>query len=117
MSTINDDGELGSVILDLELEMERMEQCRDQLGNVILELDHCEQCCATCKKKKAPDNEIELCKCRRCQVVYYCDIACQKKNWVEHKEFCNSIRKFRNITYSGLKELISYISNLNLSDP
>lgn len=55
MSTLNDDGQLGSVILKLE----RMEQCCDQLRNVMLEMEQCEQCCATCKnkKKKAPDTE------------------------------------------------------------
>jgi hypothetical protein len=67
MSTLNDDGQLGSEILELEW----MELRCDQLRNAMLESEQCEQCCATCKKKKAPANEMELFKCGRCQVVYY----------------------------------------------
>lgn len=33
-------------------------------------------------------------RCSQCQVMYYCDKDCQKKNWQEHKSICKEIREF-----------------------
>jgi hypothetical protein len=117
MSTLNDDVQLATMILEFELQLKHRKQCCDQLRNMMHEMEKCEQCCASCMKKKAPDNKTELFKCGRCQIVYYCDIACQKKHWVEHKEGCNTMRKFRKIPDSGSKDLLSYLSNLDIPDP
>lgn len=37
--------------------------------------------CATCRK-------IATLRCGRCEIVFYCDKACQKKVWKEHKLVC-----------------------------
>ena len=41
--------------------------------------------CATCGKARTPTNKLSRCKCR---AVYYCNDACQKDDWKNHKTFC-----------------------------
>ncbi|KAJ7676782.1 hypothetical protein DFH06DRAFT_1428576 [Mycena polygramma] len=53
-------------------------QCREQKGNITFG-------CTTCFTKSKPGN---LKRCARCQLVWYCSSACQRKDWADHKKFC-----------------------------
>ncbi|XP_010019376.1 PREDICTED: putative protein MSS51 homolog, mitochondrial, partial [Nestor notabilis] len=49
--------------------------------------------CAECKKLPGalPDPK-SLRRCKRCQNVYYCGVACQRANWPLHKKFCKKLK-------------------------
>ncbi|XP_074962072.1 putative protein MSS51 homolog, mitochondrial isoform X1 [Phalacrocorax aristotelis] len=49
--------------------------------------------CAECKKlpDALPDPK-SLRRCKRCQNVYYCGLACQRANWPLHKKFCKKLK-------------------------
>uniref|UniRef100_A0A669PL30 MYND-type domain-containing protein n=1 Tax=Phasianus colchicus TaxID=9054 RepID=A0A669PL30_PHACC len=49
--------------------------------------------CAECKKlpDALPDPK-SLRRCKRCQNVYYCSVACQRANWPVHKKFCKKLK-------------------------
>ncbi|XP_032053305.1 putative protein MSS51 homolog, mitochondrial [Aythya fuligula] len=49
--------------------------------------------CAECKKlpDALPDPK-SLRRCKRCQNVYYCGVACQRANWPLHKKFCKKLK-------------------------
>ncbi|KAJ6492071.1 hypothetical protein C8R45DRAFT_191394 [Mycena sanguinolenta] len=42
--------------------------------------------CRTCYAKT---NRKDLKRCGRCQNAWYCSTECQKKDWSDHKKFCN----------------------------
>ena len=44
--------------------------------------------CSACEKESDT-----LMKCRDCKCVWYCDAACQKRHWKEHKKECKPIKK------------------------
>ena len=48
--------------------------------------------CYTCGVKK-----IKLKKCMRCRTVFYCSVACQKKNWIDHKDECSFMKDMENM--------------------
>ncbi|KAK7537295.1 uncharacterized protein J3D65DRAFT_677291 [Phyllosticta citribraziliensis] len=48
-----------------------------------LDLDGGDRCAGCWAKKEG------LKKCMRCKQVKYCDVACQKKHWKEHKKVCH----------------------------
>ena len=39
--------------------------------------------CAACGKK-----QLQMLRCSRCKAAFYCDAACQKRHWQEHKAAC-----------------------------
>ena len=41
-----------------------------------------------CNECGQHDPNIKLLRCGRCEVVHYCNVECQKKNWPEHKKKC-----------------------------
>ncbi|NWJ10760.1 Y7331 protein, partial [Crypturellus undulatus] len=49
--------------------------------------------CVECKKlpDALPDPK-SLRRCKRCQNVYYCSLACQRTNWPLHKKFCKKLK-------------------------
>ncbi|XP_062467894.1 putative protein MSS51 homolog, mitochondrial isoform X2 [Pezoporus occidentalis] len=49
--------------------------------------------CAECRKLPSalPDPK-SLRRCKRCQNVYYCGVACQRANWPLHKKFCKKLK-------------------------
>nr|XP_021385383.2 putative protein MSS51 homolog, mitochondrial [Lonchura striata domestica] len=49
--------------------------------------------CVECKKlpNALPDPK-SLRRCKRCQNVYYCGVACQRANWPLHKKFCKKLK-------------------------
>ena len=48
-----------------------------------LELPH--RTCAACGKQ-----QLQMLKCSRCKAAFYCDAACQKRHWREHKAACGA---------------------------
>ena len=44
--------------------------------------------CSACEKESDT-----LMKCRDCKCVWYCDAACQKRHWKEHKKECKPFKK------------------------
>jgi hypothetical protein len=42
--------------------------------------------CANCDKKAAPGKELK--RCTRCKSTFYCDAACQRGHWPDHKISC-----------------------------
>jgi len=55
--------------------------------------------CAFCKRVQ--DNMKQ---CSRCKATHYCSIACQKKDWVNHRKICNSGLKTK---YEMLKNIVN----------
>lgn len=43
--------------------------------------------CDTCRRLS-----VGMVRCGRCKLVYYCDKACQKKDWKRHKQWCGLTR-------------------------
>ena len=41
--------------------------------------------CATCSKMA-----LKMLRCSRCKAAFYCDAACQKRHWREHKAACGA---------------------------
>jgi hypothetical protein len=41
--------------------------------------------CAACGKKA-----LQMLKCSRCTAAFYCDAACQKRHWREHRAACGA---------------------------
>jgi hypothetical protein len=41
--------------------------------------------CAACGKEA-----LQMLKCSRCKAAFYCDAACQKRHWQEHKAACGA---------------------------
>src|ERR1017187_2982442 len=37
--------------------------------------------------------DINLLSCKGCNITFYCNIICQKKNWVQHKTLCKEIQE------------------------
>uniref|UniRef100_A0A8V5GEM9 Uncharacterized protein n=1 Tax=Melopsittacus undulatus TaxID=13146 RepID=A0A8V5GEM9_MELUD len=49
--------------------------------------------CAECRKlPDALPDPRSLRRCKRCQNVYYCGVACQRANWPLHKKFCKKLK-------------------------
>ncbi|NXS54042.1 UBP19 hydrolase, partial [Brachypteracias leptosomus] len=70
--------------------------------------------CAACQKKQLPEDE-KLRRCTRCYRVGYCNVACQKTHWPDHKALCRpenigfpfliSVPESR-LTYARLAQLL-----------
>ena len=41
--------------------------------------------CASCGRK-----QLQLLKCSRCKAAFYCDAACQRRHWREHRAVCGA---------------------------
>jgi hypothetical protein len=41
--------------------------------------------CAACGNQA-----LQMLKCSRCKAAFYCDAACQKRHWREHKAACGA---------------------------
>lgn len=46
--------------------------------------------CSACYEREP---EVNLRRCSRCHVVYYCSVACQKDDLSQHKESCKMVKK------------------------
>lgn len=42
------------------------------------------KCCGHCR-----NNKDEMKQCTRCKSIYYCDVTCQKADWLNHKKVCS----------------------------
>jgi len=40
-----------------------------------------------------PGQDVKLMRCKQCSMFYYCNVACQKKHWPTHKQFCLQSRR------------------------
>ncbi|KDR67402.1 hypothetical protein GALMADRAFT_232068 [Galerina marginata CBS 339.88] len=49
--------------------------------------------CYSCGR--LPEEKQEFSKCARCRGVFYCSRECQKKDWADHKKFCEEPDKQR----------------------
>merc|ERR1712098_927740 len=47
--------------------------------------------CANCGILEKSEKQFQ--KCSRCGFVFYCSKACQKNDWLNHKQICKEIRK------------------------
>jgi hypothetical protein len=48
--------------------------------------------CAGCGAKEG--TEKKMMKCSRCEIVRYCSVVCQKKDWPVHKKVCAPVSKW-----------------------
>lgn len=63
--------------------------------------------CACCKKT------IETRRCSGCYMVWYCDVACQRKDWSNHKTNCKSVKN----GYMGIALVnMSTVANISYMD-
>ena len=47
------------------------------------------KCCGKCGRWQIGDDSgLKLSVCERCRLVYYCSIACQKRDWKSHRQIC-----------------------------
>ena len=51
-------------------------------------------CCASFLCHNCGVKKVVLKKCQGCLTVFYCSVACQKKGWLEHKDFCSFAKQF-----------------------
>ena len=69
-----------------------------------------EEACLGCRQTES-GNPLELKTCSRCKVAKYCSVDCQKKNYVEHKVDCRTIKKLT----KQVDELSEDLRNCTLS--
>ncbi|NXN15726.1 UBP19 hydrolase, partial [Indicator maculatus] len=79
--------------------------------------------CAACQKKQLPEDE-KLKRCTRCYRVGYCNVACQKTHWPDHKAQCRpenigfpfiiSVPESR-LTYARLAQLLEGYARYSVS--
>ncbi|NWY55879.1 UBP19 hydrolase, partial [Chionis minor] len=79
--------------------------------------------CAACQKKQLPEDE-KLKRCTRCYRVGYCNVACQKTHWPDHKALCRpenigfpfliSVPESR-LTYARLAQLLEGYARYSVS--
>ncbi|NXE74244.1 UBP19 hydrolase, partial [Cochlearius cochlearius] len=79
--------------------------------------------CAACQKKQLPEDE-KLRRCTRCYRVGYCNVACQKTHWPDHKALCRpenigfpfliSVPESR-LTYTRLAQLLEGYARYSVS--
>ncbi|NXT80470.1 UBP19 hydrolase, partial [Zapornia atra] len=79
--------------------------------------------CAACQKKQLPEDE-KLRRCTRCYRVGYCNVACQKTHWPDHKALCRpenigfpfliSVPESR-LTYARLAQLLEGYARYSVS--
>ncbi|NWR83053.1 UBP19 hydrolase, partial [Furnarius figulus] len=79
--------------------------------------------CAACQKKQLPEDE-KLKRCTRCYRVGYCNVACQKTHWPDHKASCRpenigfpfliSVPESR-LTYARLAQLLEGYARYSVS--
>ncbi|KAM6325505.1 ubiquitin carboxyl-terminal hydrolase 19 isoform 1-T3 [Podargus strigoides] len=79
--------------------------------------------CAACQKKQLPEDE-KLRRCTRCYRVGYCNVACQKTHWPDHKASCRpenigfpfliSVPESR-LTYARLAQLLEGYARYSVS--
>ncbi|EIW55654.1 SET domain-containing protein [Trametes versicolor FP-101664 SS1] len=55
----------------------------------VLATPYLDQHCSACA---APAPETGLKRCPKCKAVYYCDKACQNRDWVWHKHECSALQ-------------------------
>jgi hypothetical protein len=48
-------------------------------------LEEAHRICAACGAKR-----LQMLRCSRCKAAFYCDAACQKRHWREHKAACGA---------------------------
>ena len=49
-----------------------------------------EAACGTCYGRREDFDGMELLRCGRCKVRFYCDRVCQRVDWKEHKLVCRA---------------------------
>uniref|UniRef100_A0A8C3GKH0 Ubiquitin carboxyl-terminal hydrolase 19 n=1 Tax=Cairina moschata TaxID=8855 RepID=A0A8C3GKH0_CAIMO len=79
--------------------------------------------CAACQKKQLSEEE-KLRRCTRCYRVGYCNVACQKTHWPDHKALCRpenigfpfliSVPESR-LTYARLAQLLEGYARYSVS--
>ncbi|NXI61104.1 UBP19 hydrolase, partial [Anseranas semipalmata] len=79
--------------------------------------------CAACQKKQLSEEE-KLRRCTRCYRVGYCNVACQKTHWPDHKALCRpenigfpfliSVPESR-LTYTRLAQLLEGYARYSVS--
>uniref|UniRef100_A0A8C6JT29 Ubiquitin carboxyl-terminal hydrolase 19 n=1 Tax=Melopsittacus undulatus TaxID=13146 RepID=A0A8C6JT29_MELUD len=79
--------------------------------------------CAACQKKQLSEDE-KLKRCTRCYRVGYCNVACQKTHWPDHKALCRpenigfpfliSVPESR-LTYARLAQLLEGYARYSVS--
>ncbi|NXD14037.1 UBP19 hydrolase, partial [Nothocercus nigrocapillus] len=79
--------------------------------------------CAACQKKQLSEDE-KLRRCTRCYRVGYCNVACQKTHWPDHKALCRpenigfpfliSVPESR-LTYARLAQLLEGYARYSVS--
>ncbi|XP_041316013.1 ubiquitin carboxyl-terminal hydrolase 19 isoform X1 [Pyrgilauda ruficollis] len=79
--------------------------------------------CAACQKKQLPEDE-KLKRCMRCYRVGYCNVACQRTHWPDHKASCRpenigfpfliSVPESR-LTYARLAQLLEGYARYSVS--
>ncbi|KAI0360613.1 SET domain-containing protein [Trametes cingulata] len=57
----------------------------------VLSTQYLDQYCSSCA---APATEAGLKRCPRCKTVYYCNQACQNRDWAWHKHECSALQKW-----------------------
>lgn len=62
---------------------EQLDEFKERLGDPMLQCNRCKKCALGRK----------LMRCSRCQLAYYCDVECQKKDWKKHKKLCCPVEK------------------------
>ncbi len=60
---------------------------------VVLQSVGVEEACVGCGKEPA-----QLLRCTACKAVKFCDVACQRKAWPEHKTKCEGLKAIRDQT-------------------
>uniref|UniRef100_A0A7S2GQV3 MYND-type domain-containing protein n=1 Tax=Helicotheca tamesis TaxID=374047 RepID=A0A7S2GQV3_9STRA len=82
-------------------------------GNAVLRAKCGARMCLWCRNVAQ-----DLLRCNRCEVSFYCNRECQKKDWKRHKKWCSKTReevKNRLIEEGGMMKLPDGSYSLNMS--
>ena len=72
--------------------------------------NHQSQTCNGCGKQSAENAPLD--RCSACMSVKYCNSACQKRHWKQHKVLCNAIKLKHQESVNNCTKACAFVSHI-----